>query len=421
MPTNTKSIKNKSAVKSSRHLKNFISFLEILTTIAIVLVVAQTLMEDLSLFMGWSPTVIFIIKLTAVGFDIFFTIEFIVRMSSAIRKKEGKIYFLKRRGWIDLIASIPLLLLVSGPYLLKVTIGVSLAGLIAGTAGASRALKIIKAIKVTRVLRFIRMLKIFGKIKNVQSQMAQRHITRLCTIAVFSLTFFFIGFALVESTGWIPSTSKLLMSEEKNMVSQIKNADQFMGQLSKNEFFKSLISENPNVLYFSTEKEVLKDCITSDHYQAVPGKPPLRKISTINKRETDEIIEYKFNSEKGDSYTLYFSRSQDLKQTALTGIVNFTLILFMVLIILIFYSPHFARTITDPIFVMQKGFEKRDYTLMVKIPKKYEDDDIYQLANNFNNRWLPAKMRRLNSAPQLKPKLTLDDILKGPGLNDLDS
>lgn len=404
--------KNKSLQKQERPGK-MIQFLEVLTSVAIVLVLIQTFLEDLALFLNWNPTAVFAIKVAAVGFDLFFTIEFFSRMTSALKRRAGKAYFFANKGWIDLVASLPLLILVSGPYLLQVTTGISLAGLIAGAAGSGRALKVLKAIKVTRILRFVRMLKIFGKIKNVQSPMAQRHISKICTITVFSLTFFFISFSLIESAGLVPGSSNQTRKTEQAITNRIVESDQYMGSIAAGDYLRKLFADHENVLYYENKGTILINRVNGSPNATSPIALDRERVAQLNLREIDDLAEVHLSN----GSVLLFSRQSELKSASLTGMINFSLILFMMVIILLFYSPHFARTVTDPIFVMRKGFEKRNYTLAVKIPKKHADDDIFKLAEDYNDRWLPAKLRRLHSSTTEKPKLTLDDILKGPALD----
>ena len=390
------------------------TFFETITTIAIILVLLQTFLEDLSMALSLHKSLIFSIKISAIAFDLFFTFEFLIRFFSAVAKKRGKIYFVCEKGWIDLIASVPLLFLVSGPYFLQSLFGISIAGLLVGSVGAGRTLKVIKAIRVTRILRFIRMLKIFGKIKNVQSPMVQRHITRLSTLIVFSLSFFFITISLLESFDLIPNATETINQKEASIIRQIDEADNFVANGMRKEYLLSIIENNPTIAYFSYNNSPYINKINDlDKTSGEIPKVSSSEIELINQRET---ALYSIDNSVKD-VELVFSQTETLKVQAIRDMVNFVMILFMMMIILIFYSPHFARTVTDPIYVMRKGFEKRDYTLTVKIPKKLEEDDVYMLAKSYNDRWLPAKMRRLSSDSVERPKLSLEDILKDSGLN----
>ncbi len=396
--------------------KRIISLLEAVTTIAILLVILQTFLEDLSLFLLWNPNLIFAIKVSAVFFDLFFTIEFLTRFIVALNQKRASVYFLKERGWIDLIASVPLLFLVSGPYFIGIVTGKSVLGALTRIAGGGRALKVVKTIRVTRVLRFVRMLKIFGKIKNVQSKMAQRHINRLCTTTVFSLTLFFIVMGLFQNIGVFPDHEAPLVAKEELVQSQIVSIIQAEDEETVGDQLAVLVETVPEIYLLSWKENSVIDNLNRNKMGASVLPVTSEWIQNARLREIDLPIEV----EPISGLRVVFSRIRVLQQEALNGMINFILILFMIGIILLFYAPHFAKTVTDPIFVMRKGFEKRKYTLAVKIPQKYEEDDVYRLAKDYNSRWLPAKMRKLTTSHIEEPKLRLEDILNMdlPDIND---
>ena len=86
--------------KTSNVLENFILLI-------IFLVLIQTFLEDLAVLLSLSWDVRKTLIFTGFGFDLFFTIEFIIRFFAALKKGEGTRYFFRGRGWIDLIASLP--------------------------------------------------------------------------------------------------------------------------------------------------------------------------------------------------------------------------------------------------------------------------------------------------------------------------
>jgi hypothetical protein len=65
----------------------------------------------------------------------------------------------------------------------------------------------------------------------------------------------------------------------------------------------------------------------------------------------------------------------------------------VILTYLLIYSPHFAMTVTDPIHVMRRGMSEPNYSLEVKIPAVYRQDDVYSLAGEYNRVFLPMKDR----------------------------
>ena len=83
------------------------TFLESIVIGAIVLVLIQTFLEDFSVLAGWTWTVRRFLVVTGFAFDLFFTIEFLSRLYTAVFNGRGMTYFAKERGWIDFAASIP--------------------------------------------------------------------------------------------------------------------------------------------------------------------------------------------------------------------------------------------------------------------------------------------------------------------------
>ena len=161
--------------------KRFVAFLEGVVIAAILLVLAQTFLEDFSTLAGWSVRIRDRILLAGFFFDLFFTVEFLVRLYFAIMDRRVGPYLGRGRGWVDFLASVPLLMFHSGPYAAAFLFGGAAVG---GIAGVLNLLKVIKAIRIARILRLLRIIKLFRRIKNVSSPMAQRHLAGVTTIGV---------------------------------------------------------------------------------------------------------------------------------------------------------------------------------------------------------------------------------------------
>ena len=375
----------------------FISILENFILIAILLVLVQTFLEDFVIYFGFKPNTVRIIKLTAIIFDLIFSVEFIARMIANASKKNGVEYFLFNNGWIDLLSSIPLLLLVSGPYFINEVFGIDINNI--GLLRAVGLVKLIKAIRVTRILRLLRVLKIFGKIKNVESVMAQRHISTISTIVIFSLILFFSITAVLEEVNVIPSKTIKIQKEENKIVDNFSKQSEI---LSEFEFVDSL--RNTSKLFENVALVKFDDNLI----YKIPSMES-EQISQQLKKKDSSLSEARLIN---DRLYIVFSRNSYQKEDALKNMLNFLLIIFLLGAILIFYTKHFAQTVTDPIFVMRKGFEERDYTLAVKMVKHYTKDDIFILASDYNNRWLPAKVRKLHDISNKSSKLSFNDIFK---------
>ena len=106
----------------------------------------------------------------------------------------------------------------------------------------------------------------------------------------------------------------------------------------------------------------------------------------------------------------FFFDIRELAQIQATSNILFFLVVVMsVLVFLIYYSPHFALTITDPIHVMKRGFLEKDYNLEVEIPESYKNDDIYRLGALYNENYLPLKVREADTSNN-QTNLSMDDF-----------
>ena len=81
--------------------KRTVNIVENFVVFVIFLVLIQTFLEDLAEFLVWSWDVRQILILTSFGSDLFFTIEFLVRLYNGLTSGKAKEYFFKKRGWLD--------------------------------------------------------------------------------------------------------------------------------------------------------------------------------------------------------------------------------------------------------------------------------------------------------------------------------
>ena len=139
------------------------SALESIVIAAILLVLAQTFLEDFAVLMGWTWNTRMVLVYAGFFFDLFFTVEFLSRLYTAVYSGRGGRYFFRERGWIDFLASIPLLLLSSGPAVLALLTGGSA---MFALGSMLNVLKVVKAVRIARILRLLRVLKIFKQIKD---------------------------------------------------------------------------------------------------------------------------------------------------------------------------------------------------------------------------------------------------------------
>ncbi len=113
------------------------------------------------------------------------------------------------------------------------------------------------------------------------------------------------------------------------------------------------------------------------------------------------------------NYEFFFDSRDIEKIQSKDSILYFVIILALVLAYTLFYSPHFAITVSDPIHVMQRGLEEKSYNFEVKIDPDYKDDDVFKLAEDYNNFFLPMKDRSQAEEDDIDAdslELKMDDI-----------
>ena len=362
------------------------SFLESLVIAAILLVLVQTFLEDFAVLSGWNVEIRNKILLAGFFFDLFFTIEFLTRLYNAIMEGRVGRYFSVERGWIDLLASVPLLMFNSGPFALTLLTG---QGIAVGLGGILNLLKVIKAIRIARILRFLRIVKIFRRIKNVSSPMAQRHVASITaisvTIVVLSLLFFTVFSSSLQLDGLDTA-----FAEQQEAVA--KHLDENKDDPADFVFALQTIRETyPSLMIVRYRGQSLYSRYSDSYYQEffAPGDYTyLRK----------------------DDLELFFDQRPYVSQLSRESILFFVIVVLIVLAYLLIYSPHFALTVSDPIHVMRRGLEETNYNLEVKIPQKYKTDDVFQMAALYNEKYLPLKDRTQSKEGQSLIELDMGDV-----------
>jgi len=360
-------------------------FWENFILIAIVFVIVHTFLSDLGLLLRWSIDIRNLIIFAGLFFDTLFTVEFIVRSVVRGRKKQLMTYWVYQRGWVDFLSSVPLLLLSSGPQvfiLLSSGTGEGLAAI-----GALNILKIVKAIRVTRVLRLIRVMKIFGKIKNADSKMAQHHTSTISTIAVSIVLFVIIVFTFTVGDPLGKAVSE------------------------RRTHYEDLIDV---VIQETRSSELLADILAGDELGLRLIKEDTVLFTKIPPNLWDAALSYEDYIEVQESgYELAVSVEDISRKSALYNIRVFCIIIALVTGFMLFYTRHFVQTISDVLFVVIRGFRERGYTLQVKVPEEYEDHEIFELAKFYNDRYLPAKLKNIHKSKMKKESsLSMKDLFK---------
>jgi hypothetical protein len=345
------------------------SFLENLVIVAIVLVLIQTFLEDFAILMGWSAPVRESLMLAGFAFDLFFTIEFLTRSYDAFRYRRFGRYLWAERGWIDFLAAVPLLVFNSGPAVMAWYVG----GIaVAGSGGMLNVLKVVKAIRIARVLRLLRVLKIFRKIKNADSVMAQRH---LATISAMVVTVFVFVLLVLSAGGAAVSFSTLDQTYQQQITSAVEHIEtQQLAVAGSETELARFAATHPGIIAVEQGGEVRYSRYGQAYLDA-----NFRAIDyTVLERSAMEV---------------FVDLTPINREQAADNLRYFVIIVSIILMLMLVYSPHFAMTVSDPIHVMRRGMAEKNYRLEVRVPSQYRDDDVYRLAQEYNRVYLPMKDR----------------------------
>ncbi|MBN2658311.1 MAG: ion transporter [Spirochaetales bacterium] len=363
-------------------MKAFKKFLENLVMIAITLVIVFTFVEDLATYLMWDWNIRKVLLFTGFGFDLFFTLEFIFRYTASIAKGDTVEYLVHKRGWVDFVASVPLLLFNSGPTVFFLLSGAAFAG----GAGVLNILKVVKAVRVARILRMLRVLKIFRSIKSVDSVMTQRHMTRIIsTVVVSVIAVMFFGSLLFSEALIASPAMKVKNSVRGKVVEQIDSS------LKEGESLSRILNTRTDILLVKNNGKSVFSRFTDSQYERDFGPG-------------DYQYEYRNKTE------VFFDLRYQNAEEALPGMLLLLTIVFTVVVLMLFYSPHFAMTISDPVFVMLKGMKEKNYNLEVDIPGRYKKDDIFRLSAEYNDKFLTLKARENEENSEGESVLKLEDL-----------
>ena len=359
------------------------SAVEGIVIVAIILVLVQTFLEDFGVLAGWEWSVRRVFIFSGFIFDLFFTIEFLVRMYTAVYQGKGREYFTQRRGWIDFVASVPLLLLSSGPAVLAVVTGGTM---MFAVGSILNVLKVVKAVRIARILRLLRVLKVFKQIKYTDSVMAQRHVAKITTMTVTLFVFVVLLASIVIGLAGGPSIEDIVSRRNQDVADLVEAAD-----MELDAVIEAVAGINDDLLIVKMDGETRYSRYDNEYYAAKFGPSDY------------EYLEF-------GSFSFYFDYRTANELQAKDNIVFFSIIVLLVALLLVYYSPHFALTVTDPIHVMRKGLDDPSYNFEVKIPRRYHDDDIYRLAQSYNSEYLPLKDRSQDTVEAQTSLLDFDDV-----------
>ncbi len=367
--------------------KKIQGFLEGVVVVAIILVLFQTFLEDFAVLFRWPWDIRRVLTFTGFGFDLFFTVEFLIRFYSASSRGEARTYLLRERGWIDFMASVPLLMFNSGPSAAALILS---GRFVMSAGGVLNMLKVIKAIRIARVLRLLRIIKVFRQIKYADSPMAQRHVAKVTSLSVTTVVFTILGFTILGMFFPIASLESFQEKETKHLLSEIESSLS-VPEPARGPGLAEFLRDNEEVLILNVDGSPKYSRYSNDYYNKWFGPDDYRYM-------------------KGNGYEAFIDIREFNGLQARDNLLYFAVIIFTVLMFLILYSPHFAMTVSDPINVMRKGMENESYNLEVKEDPRYAEDDIFALSRAYNDIFLPLKNRQSGESKSGMLSMSDDDI-----------
>ncbi len=401
--------------KKNYHEANFLgSFVENFIIGAIIFALVITVLDEFATVYEFTVSARNSILVASFATDLLFTIEFAARLIVTRRHNAARHYMVHQRGWIDLISSVPLMLLSSGPEALLM-LNPDLFGHGAGL-GFMSSIKIVKAVRVSRILRLLRLLKIMGKIQNTDSQMANRHIAVISTIATISFIVVYSFMAFTGTMGFHDierqndafyknlatniqavanesvGTPEAKQNKARDMLSNLMlNIDSSQSGIAQVYFQNSLLLSNFTAEYLQTHFRYDDSRATADKFH---GDGHVHVVT------------------HGD--VLIFVNTWPIqKEKARVNIMVFFGICAILLSFMFVYSRHLVQNVTDVVHVMQKGVTDNNFNLEVSIREDFASDEIFQLARSYNEILLPEKMKNKSAGETTETGgLSMDDFLK---------
>jgi hypothetical protein len=340
---------------------------DILLLAAVILSVIFFILDDCSRFIQWNVLWKKIIAGAVLLLDIIFSIDFIVRIFKSTGKKAVVNYFRDENGWADFANSLPPLFIGSVPTAIILLSGqatLCIPGFFCSLAAA----------RISGTLRLFRIIKFFTIAGKTDSKMAGHHISLINTLTVTSIIFVFLLFSLAPG-----SIHNRLLKERSaqylDLIDGLKRISDMNG-IGYREASETMLLSDKNILRIvytnGTVIEKFPDPVFRKEYNCV------------------DYIQV-----AGRACTVFVSVRDIGRVAAVEHIQVIMIIIFTVIAIMFIYSVHFTRNISDVIRILNRGFRKKDYNLLVKIPEKYSDHEVFRLSKFYNDAYLPAKMKKI--------------------------
>jgi len=337
-------------------------FFEPLIIVIIFLVILHTFFEEFAIFMEYPASIRRYLIIGSFCFDFIFTVEFFARLFISTKRGNPGRYFSREGGVIDLLSSIPLLILSSGPLLWSTFFGVE-AGMLA-FLGPFSFLKTFKIVRMVRALRFVRALKILGKIRP-RYYITPRYVSRAVLIATAVIIVSLMGFNFLDQGKIISSRS---IEVHKMLENYIKNEPQ--------PDFNTLLNQTDQVLFISLEHRVVYESLDEKSFHT-------------------SFLDNDYISKRAGEYQIYYSIKDSQKTASFINTMCFSMIIGILFFFNTIYRKSITRHISEPLRVMIRGFKNAEYLTPVRINERNQDLETYRLGEQYNRKWLPVKKKLL--------------------------
>jgi hypothetical protein len=339
---------------------------------AIGLAVAQALLEDVSVLAAWPAAVRQAVRLAGFFLDLYFTSEFLARLGLALSERRAGDYLGRERGWLDFLAGAPPLMLLSGPWAadLLFSAGLSTAGLLA-------------AARTVRAFRLLRPARLVLGLGDRSPGMAAHQASRLALLGSAVLV---LGLAALASSGPCRPGTERELGRRQEMAA---------ARLQEGASLEALVRADPSLLVVRQGQAVLFS----------------RHPDAVYEREFS-LGDYRYLRSGG--LELFFDSRPAAAEAAAQDLLFQLLVLLLLAVLFFFYAPRFARVVSDPLEVMRRGLAEDGFNRQVLVPEDRREEEVFRLAREYNERFLPLKERaRRGDPPAL---LTPEDARPdGPG------
>ncbi len=348
--------------------------LETLVAVAVILVLVHALVAELAIVLGWTWQARLWLLVVGFALDLFFTVEFLVRFYYSVLDRRAGRYVSRERGWVDLLASIPVLLLFSGPAVLALAAGTTPVGL-AAAGGVAAPVAAARAVRLLRLLRVVKLFTLFGE---GSSPMRRRHLGAVATMGAIAVVLVAAAHVASVSTGVVPGLEGRAHREYVAVASFIDARN--LGEEENDRFLRDYVAAEPSILVVTAGGRTCYSRHDNEYYRRYFGPGD-------------------YSHARSGGVEVFYDRRPLNAQAARRAIGWVLTVGLYVLILGTAYRRHFSRTVTEPLWVMIRGLGEHGYNLEVRVPDRYRSDEVFRLAGLYNTVYLPQKDRAAVSAP----------------------